>query len=189
MSIIRANCAAFLVSPRNSPLAVAHLINKVGVSHILVSRDQAMQDLVNEALDILTTRYGSKQLPTQSPMLLFEDLFPPLRSADDYAPPPYVNSGPEARAIILHSSGKLHGVHGTHSGWFVYVASLSGSTAFPKPMVTTNYLALQAAMNAWFGERDLTDKVFSLHAIPMFHGMGIAMLAWTVRLTLPFSGL
>ncbi|EPS94433.1 hypothetical protein FOMPIDRAFT_1038850 [Fomitopsis schrenkii] len=158
VSIIRANCAAFLVSPRNSPLAVAHLINKVGVSHILVSRDQAMQDLVNEALDILTTRYGSKQLPTQSPMLLFEDLFPPLRSADDYAPPPYVNSGPEARAIILHSSG---------------------STAFPKPMVTTNYLALQAAMNAWFGERDLTDKVFSLHAIPMFHGMGIAMLAWT----------
>ncbi|EPS94264.1 hypothetical protein FOMPIDRAFT_1055251 [Fomitopsis schrenkii] len=159
VSIIRANCAAFLVSPRNSPLAVAHLINKVGASHILVSRDQAMQDLVSEALEILKTQYGSKELPTQSPMLTFEDLFPPSQTPTDCIPPPHVNRGPDARAIILHSSG---------------------STAFPKPVVTTNYLALQVALNAWFGERDLTDKVFSLHAIPIFHGMGIAMLAWTV---------
>lgn len=109
VSIIRANCAAFLVSPRNSPLAVAHLINKVGASHILVSRDQAMQDLVSEALEILKTQYGSKELPTQSPMLTFEDLFPPSQTPTDCIPPPHVNRGPDARAIILHSSGKLRG--------------------------------------------------------------------------------
>ena len=118
-------------------------------------------------------------------MLLFEDLFSPAESAPDYLPPPYVNRGPETRAIILHSSGKFD----QHADNNAFSEGFSGSTAFPKPMVTTNYLALQAACNAWFGECDLTDKVFSLHAIPMFHGMGIAMLAWTVRCSLSTIGI
>ncbi|KAH9841045.1 uncharacterized protein C8Q71DRAFT_742955, partial [Rhodofomes roseus] len=62
MSIMRANHVAFPISPRNSPLAVARLINKAGVSHVLVGREQAMQDLVNEALAILTTRYRRSHL-------------------------------------------------------------------------------------------------------------------------------
>ncbi|KZT66436.1 hypothetical protein DAEQUDRAFT_739999 [Daedalea quercina L-15889] len=77
VSIIRANYVAFPISPRNSPSAVAHLLKQVGVSHILVAREQAIQRLLSEALDILTTRHGVLDLPTKSPMLLFEDLFSP----------------------------------------------------------------------------------------------------------------
>ncbi|KAH9841056.1 uncharacterized protein C8Q71DRAFT_436612 [Rhodofomes roseus] len=157
MSIMRANYVAFPISPRNSPLAVAHLINKVGVSHVLVGREQAMQDLVNEALAILTTRYDAHTLPTLSPMPLFEELFLP-ETAEKAEPPSYVYKGPDALAMVLHSSG---------------------STAFPKPILWTNHRFCQLCLIPWFGERDLTGQVFSLHTMPMFHGMGVLQLCWT----------
>ncbi|TFY68318.1 hypothetical protein EVJ58_g1099, partial [Rhodofomes roseus] len=156
MSIMRANYVAFPISPRNSPLAVAHLINKVGVSHVLVGREQAMQDLVNEALAILTTRYDAHTLPTLSPMPLFEELFLP-ETAEKAEPPSYVYKGPDALAMVLHSSG---------------------STAFPKPILWTNHRFCQPCLIPWFGERDLTGQVFSLHTMPMFHGMGAHILSF-----------
>ncbi|KAH9934352.1 uncharacterized protein B0H18DRAFT_556620 [Fomitopsis serialis] len=161
MSIMRANYVAFPISPRNSPLAVAHLINKAGVSHVLVGQEPAMQDLASEALGILTTRYGAQTLPILSSMPLFDELFP---SPEDggaeglVAPPAYAYKGPDALAMILHSSG---------------------STAFPKPIYWTNHRFCQLCLIPWFGERDLTGQVFSLHTMPMFHGMGVLQLCWT----------
>lgn len=36
----------FPVSPRNSPVAIAHLLRKTGVTHLLIGREPAFQTLV-----------------------------------------------------------------------------------------------------------------------------------------------
>lgn len=33
-----------------------------------------------------------------------------------------------------------------------------------------------------YGQRDVTGKRISYHAIPIFHSMGIIMMGWTVRM-------
>ena len=35
-------------------------------------------------------------------------------------------------------------------------------------------------MIPFYGERDLTNVVFSMHMMPMFHGMGMGLMLWTV---------
>lgn len=45
-----------------------------------------------------------------------------------------------------------------------------GSTAFPKPIYWTNHRTIQGATIPWFGGRDLTNQVLSLHSMPMYHG-------------------
>ncbi|EGO01125.1 hypothetical protein SERLA73DRAFT_72094 [Serpula lacrymans var. lacrymans S7.3] len=74
-SIMCTNYIAFPISPRNSATAIAHLINAVGVKHILVGREQSMLDLIRDTLEILKSQYPSVPAPALSPMLLFEDLF------------------------------------------------------------------------------------------------------------------
>ncbi|KAH7912698.1 hypothetical protein BJ138DRAFT_1083028 [Hygrophoropsis aurantiaca] len=159
IGIMRANHIAFLISPRNSPTAVAHLLEKVGVDHILVGGEQVVQDLANDALDILRNQYSSARIPELSAMFVFEELFleqaQALGTQDMF---PYTNRGPDATVLILHSSG---------------------STAFPKPIRWTNYALVQQALVPWFGERDLTGKVFSVHTMPMYHGMGMLQTLWT----------
>jgi hypothetical protein len=57
-----------------------------------------------------------------------------------------------------------------------------GSTAFPKPIRWTNLRSIQGALIPWFGERDLTDQILSLHSMPMYHGM--LQLAFVRKLSL-----
>ncbi|KIJ41947.1 hypothetical protein M422DRAFT_229444 [Sphaerobolus stellatus SS14] len=156
MAIMRANYIAFPISPRNSAAAVAHLVSKTGVKHILLGQEQSMQDLANEMTEILKTQYPSVALPQISPIPLFQDLFDqPVINMDDL---PIERKSPDDIVIYLHSSG---------------------STAFPKPIPWTNHRFAQLALIPYFGERDQTDLVWSIHTIPMFHGMGILQLCWT----------
>lgn len=163
MSIIRAGFVAFPISPRNSPTAVAHLINKVGVSHALIGHEPAMRDLVQESLKILNTHYPTARQPGISLIPLFEELFlSPNEITIQSEDIPYEHPGFHSVVMILHSSG---------------------STAYPKPIEWTFHRFSQLALIPWFGERDLTDQVFSLHTMPMYHGMGVLQLCWTVRLS------
>jgi hypothetical protein len=45
-----------------------------------------------------------------------------------------------------------------------------GSTAFPKPIYWSNHRIVESALIPWFGGRDLTNQVLSLHGMPMYHG-------------------
>lgn len=103
---MRANYIAFPISPRNSATAIAHLINKVGVTHVLIGREQALVDLANDAFTIVKQSYPSKSLPDHSSIPIFEDLFlppsEPMLSSQDV---PYHRTDPDAVIIILHSSG------------------------------------------------------------------------------------
>ncbi|KAJ7618639.1 hypothetical protein FB45DRAFT_1097256 [Roridomyces roridus] len=156
-SCFRANYVVFPISPRNSPDAIAHLIEKVGVKHLLIGHEPAMSKLATEALEILGKK-GAILVPDVSLVPLFDELFLPSSTTaitpDSLA---YEYKGPDATLWIMHSSG---------------------STTFPKPIYFTNHQAIQACLTPWFGERDLTDLVLSVHGLPMYHGMGMMQTLW-----------
>ncbi|KAJ7191755.1 hypothetical protein B0H12DRAFT_1039746 [Mycena haematopus] len=165
MSCMRANYVIFPISPRNSPAAVAHLIAKANVKYVLLGHEPAMQELMTAALTILKTD-PLGNLPDVSLAPLFEDLF--LENSTLISPDtlPYEYHGPDATACIMHSSG---------------------STAFPKPIYWSDHRCLQVALTPWFGERDLTDQVLSLHTMPMYHGMGMIQAFWSASSGLAIS--
>ncbi|KZT01334.1 acetyl-CoA synthetase-like protein [Laetiporus sulphureus 93-53] len=148
IAILRANCVAFPISPRNSPAATTHLLVTAKVRHILVGREQAMLDLAHSALKVLESQHPSDPLPQLSSMPLFEDLY--LRG-DDLAD------------------------------------LVERSTAFPKPIHVTHRRFFELGLIPWFSEHDLTDKVLSLHAMPMYHGMGTMQASWTASCGLVLS--
>ncbi|KZT28667.1 acetyl-CoA synthetase-like protein [Neolentinus lepideus HHB14362 ss-1] len=154
MGIVRAGFAAFPISPRNSPAAVAHLLAKIKVSHVLVGAENALQELIKHALEMVPENSSHMQM-NMSSMPTFEELY---IDDDDFKPLSFERPDMDDPAIILHSSG---------------------STAFPKPVIWTHYRMLQLGLIPYFGERDLTGKRLSCHAMPMFHGMGIMQTAWT----------
>lgn len=156
LGIMRANYVAFPISVRNSPAAVAHLIGKVGAKHLLVSGEQAIRDLVRDALDILKSQ-DAASVPETSPMFVFEELYSSANDIVTSKDVPYVFRGPDAIGVILHSSG---------------------STAFPKPIYWTQHRFVELARAVWYSENDLTGRVFSLHPLPMFHGMGFMNMMW-----------
>lgn len=105
LGVIRANCVAFPISPRNSPAAVAHLLDKVGARHILVGREQAMQDLVAQSLEVSKSQYGTVVEAGLSSMLTFADLY---SSGEAIGPEdvPYERQESDVPALIMHSSGQ-----------------------------------------------------------------------------------
>ncbi|PCH42369.1 acetyl-CoA synthetase-like protein [Wolfiporia cocos MD-104 SS10] len=154
LGVMRASYAAFPISVRNSPAAVAHLLYQAGVRHVLVGQEQSSWDLARDALDILRIQHPSAGVPTLSTLPVFEELYfqPSDNSSATNASIDFEYKGPDSPVLILHSSG---------------------STAFPKPIFFTQYRLLQYLAIPWFGERDLTDTVYSVHGSPMYHAMGI----------------
>ncbi|KAF8968163.1 hypothetical protein BDZ97DRAFT_1655638 [Flammula alnicola] len=163
MATMRAGYVPFPISPRNSPSAVAHLINAVDVQHVLVGREQSMSDLAHEALEILKTSYSSAAAPELISIPQFEDLF---LDSDNDQPIPYERRGGDEIVMYLHSSG---------------------STAFPKPIPWTNHRLAQFTHIPYFGERDLAGQIFSVHTMPMYHGMGVLQCFWTASCGLIIS--
>ncbi|KAF5371569.1 hypothetical protein D9758_003563 [Tetrapyrgos nigripes] len=168
MSILRADKIFFPISPRNSAAAVAHLLRKVEVDHILIGHDSAMETLVTDALKILRASSADAEvkIPLLSLMLTFEDLFLPVQDQAE-SDLPLVHTDPDEIVLYLHSSG---------------------STAFPKPIPWTNHRLIQLSHIPWFGGQDLTDQVWSLHVMPMYHGMGVLQLCWAASCGLVVAG-
>ena len=101
LGIVRAESAAFAVSPRNSAPGVAHLIEKTGSKHIIVTPD--IKPLADAAVSVLKEQ-GS-EIPVVQPMPAFEDLFPDHDPEDfEYLPEPKLK-GLDDPTVILHSSG------------------------------------------------------------------------------------
>ncbi|KAF7352571.1 Acetyl-CoA synthetase-like protein [Mycena venus] len=167
MSCLRANYVVFPISPRNSPSAVAHLLDKAAVDHLLIGHDPAMLALATDANQILKEKYSSTVVPDISYVPLFEDLFNP-DSTKGSTPEdlPYEYRGPDSPAVICHSSG---------------------STRFPSPIWYSQHRMIQLALIPWFGERDLTNQVLSLHSMPMYHGMGFTQTVWSASCGLVLS--
>ncbi len=88
--IIRTGYSAFPISTRNSPAAIAHLLESTGCKNLLVSADPAIQEVIRMQDGINTI-----------PMPTFEDLY----LKNDSEPLPHVRPDWEQPALIMHSSG------------------------------------------------------------------------------------
>ena len=75
MGIMRANYTVFPISIRNSPAAVAHLLNQVGVDHVLVGPERVSQDLANEAIRLYKAQNPSARELNFSPIVEEGTLF------------------------------------------------------------------------------------------------------------------
>ncbi|KAF5361117.1 hypothetical protein D9758_009087 [Tetrapyrgos nigripes] len=148
--IMRAGFIPFPISPRNSAVAVAHLINVTKSKYVLVSSDTAMQGLYNIARE---------QFPKDSDVKVFNmPTYEQLYGTQSELLPPLENVKIDDAAVILHSSG---------------------STAFPKPITLTFRMMLQAGLTPYFGEINLSNEILSSHAVPMFHLMGVVQIPFT----------
>ncbi|KAJ6459713.1 hypothetical protein C8R47DRAFT_1028048 [Mycena vitilis] len=159
--ILRAGYQAFPISPRNSDVAVAHLLQKVACSQIFVSADASMQKLAVSAATEISVLGGEL---TIMPMPTFEELFE-NPDATEFAPT-LRHIGLDEPAIILHSSG---------------------STAFPKAIKLTFRMLMESGLIPYYGQVDVCGEILSIHAVPMFHLMGVITLPWTVFCGLTLS--
>ena len=141
-----------------------------------------MQTLVEEALQILRTQYQGANIPDTSHMPVFDELFLKEKRGEPFTNDlPFKFRGPDAPILFLHSSGQFL----TSCSETDELISILGSTAFPKPIMYTHHRMLLFCMIPYYGEQDLNGIVFSMHMMPMFHGMGMALMLWTVRMTSP----
>ncbi len=88
--IIRTGYSAFPISTRNSPAAIAHLLESTGCKNLFVSAEPAIQEVIRMQDGINTI-----------PMPTFEDLY----LKNDSEPLPHVRPDWEQPALIMHSSG------------------------------------------------------------------------------------
>ena len=132
---IRAGFVAFLISPRNSSEAIAHLLTESNSKALFISADRPMADLAEAAVKQLQRDSTTSPIDVH-PMPVFEDLFPPQPDLD-FKPflPRKMNL--DAPAFILHSSGSSWSISWLPLGnWHHWYCRLY---VFPK----TNYKSPQ----------------------------------------------
>lgn len=100
--LIRLGYLAFPISPKNSEAGIAHLLEKMSVDFVLVSRDAQMRRLVEAGLEGMS---GPK--PTVLGVPLFEELFTGGETDDDLPPLDQLNRDLDEPVLTLHSSGML----------------------------------------------------------------------------------
>jgi acyl-CoA synthetase (AMP-forming)/AMP-acid ligase II len=133
---MRAGFIPFPISPRNSAIAVAHLINVTKSRYVLVSSDTAMQGLYTSARErIESTEVQVFDMPT------FEQLY----GTECEPLPPLKDKKIDDSAIILHSSGNVFLTLCSCAMLNQHIDVL-GSTAFPKPITLTFRMMLQAGL-------------------------------------------
>lgn len=145
VGIIRAGFVPFLISPRNSAPAIAHLLADTRANHVLVGHDQPIRDLASEAMNILQRdpKYSDlPALPEVSSIPLFDDIYRPMEEPFKLLPP--MKPDPASPAVIVHSSGSFT-CPSLQCGILLttLIYNRTGSTSFPKPIPWTHLGLLQ----------------------------------------------
>ncbi|KAJ8503287.1 hypothetical protein ONZ45_g10992 [Pleurotus djamor] len=174
---VKAGLVPFLISPRNSPAAVAHLLSVTQTAHVLVGAEAALHSVFEAALKLLQEKDPRLPIPAHSLVPSFDELY---TSDDAYVPLPPHKPNLSSLAVILHSSGNE--AVSSHYTAFELTMCPQGSTAFPKPIGWSHLQILQLGFVPYFGDRDLTGVKLSCHAMPMFHGMGMMQTVWTASM-------
>ncbi|TCD61559.1 putative NRPS-like protein biosynthetic cluster [Steccherinum ochraceum] len=154
MGLLRLGHNVFLISPRNSPATVAHLLAEVGVTYLIVGPEEgirnssqiALTELADEGLSVP----GSSVMPTP------DEIFS-LSAASDFSLLPPVELKLSDPAVVLHTSG---------------------SSSFPKPVPMNHHRLLLWGISGKFCPINLTGLRLSTHAVPMFHAMGLIPTVW-----------
>ena len=104
MGAVRAGFAPFLISPRNGPDAVAHLLRKTQAGILFTGVESAIQTLAQKSLALLRNSQDDPIVIQSCPMPLHEDLYP-SRGNSELEVFPEREYGLDSPALILHSSG------------------------------------------------------------------------------------
>ncbi|EKM51198.1 uncharacterized protein PHACADRAFT_103930 [Phanerochaete carnosa HHB-10118-sp] len=172
LALFRTGYVPFLISSRNSAAAIAHLLKKVKVDHVLLGREPVMQDVYAEAVKIM--KAGGETIPSDSPMPLWDELYAGERDKSELLPPIETYNFKDA-GVVLHSSGKSRSL-------------ALRSTAFPKPITFRQWNMTVLTRWPYYHERDMIGMRLSCHTIAMFHGMGIAAIGWAIGCGLVLTG-
>ncbi|KAJ7775604.1 hypothetical protein DFH07DRAFT_1056780 [Mycena maculata] len=160
--IMLAGYVPFPLSTRNSDAAIAHLLQSTSCTHIFVGLDPSIQKLAGAAqarISLVGKALKIMPIPT------FQESFEP-----SFAPEPLVavkNAKLDEPAVILHSSG---------------------STAFPKIITLTHRVFWESGLVPYYGEVDLCGEVLSVHAVPIFHLLGLVHLPFAAYTGMVVSG-
>ncbi|KAJ8488944.1 hypothetical protein ONZ45_g13773 [Pleurotus djamor] len=154
LGCIRAEIPFFPISHRNSAPAVAHLLSRTKPTHILVTSEAPIRELVQESLSLFKEQNEGVAPPVVDQVPMFEQL---------YTNEPHVPLPPRTRDDLL-TRFYLHS---------------SGSSSFPKPIPANDRTWFHTAMVAQYSSIDLCGRVVSTHSIAMFHAIGTNFIAWT----------
>ncbi|KIY53550.1 acetyl-CoA synthetase-like protein [Fistulina hepatica ATCC 64428] len=158
-TILGMECAripVFLLSPRNSAEAIAHLLMKMKVGHLLVSAEPHMQQLARRALENIKTVGNPDGHVHICAMPQYEDLY----TDQPYEALPEYRDDPSAPHIIVHSSG---------------------STSFPKPVVWTNVMERQFGSGGHNSSFKYEGEILGSHGLMLFHAIGVLHIASVAR--------
>ncbi|TFY82997.1 hypothetical protein EWM64_g1012 [Hericium alpestre] len=158
MGLAYAGFIPFPISPRNSPAAVAHLIKKTAATYVLIGIEDALRVLADNVMKLLKAEAADRPLPNISPAPLFEDLYNASVDDSDQALRA-AKADWKSPFIILHSSGQI-----SHQS---------------TPIFWTHKHAIEIARTPYYGQRDLTGVRIGCHSMPMYHGMGSFLMAWS----------
>ena len=162
VGVMRAGYTVFPISPRNSPAAVAHLLKKAQVTHVLIDAQDALKTLFTKSIEFLEEDIKSNL--SSSSFLSFAEVHQSYTLGTVTEPPPVATFDLDNVAFIVHSSG---------------------STAFPKPIFWTHYrfillswIPCESVLPSFFclfvdwhpsdfGDRDMCGTRLACHSMPM----------------------
>lgn len=99
VGMFRAGIPFLPISPRNSPAAIAHLLEKTCPTHVLVSADASMRELLHDSFALL----GKNARPIVGAMPVFEEIFTGEKHFQTLPPRP---KDLDVMRIVVHSSGQ-----------------------------------------------------------------------------------
>ncbi|KAJ7508328.1 hypothetical protein B0H11DRAFT_1704324, partial [Mycena galericulata] len=158
--VLSAQYKVFPISPRNSELAVFHLLQSTDCSYVIISADLSTQMQIDRIVAKITAQGRIlKVIPAPS----FEELFsgsiePEIQHVLD--------PQSDEIALILHSSG---------------------SVAFPKVISITHRILNEFALTPYHGELDFCGQIWSGHGLPIFHFVGVMQLFWAAMTGMTIS--
>jgi hypothetical protein len=100
---LRAGFCVFPISVRNSPQAIAHLLEKTKTCHLLVGREDALKSLAEASLQQLLQ--DSEKVIESSLMPVFEDLYDNGGDAEEFEMLEELKLSGNTPAVYIHSSG------------------------------------------------------------------------------------
>ncbi|THU97152.1 acetyl-CoA synthetase-like protein [Dendrothele bispora CBS 962.96] len=165
-ALLRIGTPVLCLSARLTPLAIAHLLQAVNPSTILVSTQ--LSQAAEKALDLLKSQYSCTERPNVLVALHYDEFLPDsvsdgLKEVD--IPPAYNKFEPsDVDACIFHSSG---------------------TTGLPKPIYHSQTYPLIYAACHRMPERDVTFSM-NVSTLPLYHGFGLLAPSLSLSIGMPF---
>ncbi|KAJ8517252.1 hypothetical protein ONZ45_g5549 [Pleurotus djamor] len=152
---MRAGIAVAVISPYNSSIAVAHLLQEVQASFLFISSEKSTRNLAEDACQILAKSKTNYEHVQVMAMPTFDDIIVPNPSLK-------LTSGSFASA----------------SAWTAHFIHFSGSTSLPKPLPWSHNFFIQVSWAPLSGHYNFSNQLFAWHCVSMSHGTGAHLLPW-----------